>query len=132
MPDLRFCDQNCLIWVFLSKNHKKLQSYLKSAPSNLCNCKILQKNKKCLNFGPKLPDLGIFDQKCLIWVFLSMNCKRAIVSFEVRTPKFVYLQNFTKKQKYLYLEQKMSDLGIFAVEFENSIVIFEIKTFEFA
>ena len=48
-------DQKCLIWIFLFKNAlfgyfwgrilKILLSYLKSAPSNLSNCKILRKNK---------------------------------------------------------------------------------------
>ena len=38
-------NQKYLIWVFLGKNLKKLLSYLKLAPSNLSNCKILQKNK---------------------------------------------------------------------------------------
>ena len=36
-------------------------SYLKSAPSNLSNCKISQKKpQKCLNLEPKMPYLGIF------------------------------------------------------------------------
>ena len=47
--------QRCLFWVFLTKNAsfgyfwsrilKILMSYLKSAPWNFSNCKILQKNK---------------------------------------------------------------------------------------
>ena len=45
MPYLGIFDQKCLIWVSLGKNFKKLLSYLKSAPSNLSNCKILRKNK---------------------------------------------------------------------------------------
>ena len=40
-------------------------SHLKSAPSNLCNCKILQKNKNAWNW----------NQKCFIWVFLCYNFK---------------------------------------------------------
>ena len=39
-------DQECPVWVFLGENFKKrLVSYLKSAPSNLSNCKIWQKSK---------------------------------------------------------------------------------------
>ena len=63
--------QKCFIWVFLTRNAlfgyfwarilKILLSYLKSAPSNLGNCKILRKNK----------NTKIWDQKCLIWVFLG-------------------------------------------------------------
>ena len=31
------------------------------------------KKQKCLNLGPKMPILGIFNQECLIWVFLGQN-----------------------------------------------------------
>ena len=33
--------------------------------------KFCKKKQKCLNLGPKMPDLGIFDQKCFIRVFLD-------------------------------------------------------------
>ena len=46
--------------------------------------------KKCLNLGPKIPDLGIF----------ALEFENNIVTFEISTLKFVYLQNFTEK-KYL-------------------------------
>ena len=78
-----------------------------------------------------MPFLGIFHQECLIWVFLGKNFKKTIVRFEISTLKFVYLQNFTKKQKCLNLGPKMPDLCIFGLEFENNIVIFEISTLEF-
>ena len=38
-------NKKCLLWFFLGKSFKPLLSYLKSAPSNLPNYKILQKNK---------------------------------------------------------------------------------------
>ena len=38
----------------------KLLSYLKLAPSNLSNNKILQEKQKCLNLGPKMSYLHIF------------------------------------------------------------------------
>ena len=41
------------------------------------------------------------------------------------------LQNFAKKQKCLNLGPKMPDLGIFGLEFENNIAIFEITTLKF-
>ena len=50
-----------------------------------------------------MPYLGIFGQDFQ---------KKTIVIFEISTLKFVYLQNFTKKQKFLNLGPKMSDLGI--------------------
>ena len=57
-----------------------------------------------------MPYLGIFDQKCLIWVFFGKNFKNTIVIFEISILKFVDLQNFTKKQKYL-------NLGILGLKF---------------
>ena len=36
-----------------------------------------------------MPDLGIFDRKCLIWVFLDHNFKITIVIFEISTLKFI-------------------------------------------
>ena len=47
-------------WVRIKK---KILPCFKSAPSNLSNCKILQKKQKCLNLGPKVPYLGIFGLK---------------------------------------------------------------------
>ena len=81
--------------------------------------------------GPKRPYLGIFDQKCLIWVFLGKNFKKPIAIFEISALKLVYLQNFTKKQRYLNLGPKMPALCIFGLEFENNIAILEISTHEF-
>ena len=78
-----------------------------------------------------MPSLGIFDQKCVIWVFLDNNFKRTIVIFEISTLKVVYLQNFAKKQKCLNLGPKMPHLGIFGLEFEKSHVQFEISTLKF-
>ena len=37
-------------------------------------------------FGTKMPDLGIFDQKCLIWVFLGYNFNRTITIFVISNP----------------------------------------------
>ena len=84
--------------------------------------------QKSLNLGPKRP---AFNQECLIWVFLGKNFKKTVVIFEIITLKFVYLQNFPKKQKCLDLGPKMPDLGIFALEFANNIVIVEISTLKF-
>ena len=89
------------------------------------------KKQKCLNLRPKMSYLGIFDQKCLNWVFLGKDFKKTIVRFEISTLKFVYLQNFTKKEKCLNLGPKMSDLCIFELEFENNIVILEVSTLGF-
>ena len=57
--------------------------------------------------------------------------KKPIAIFEINTLKFVYLQNFTKKQKCLNLVQKIPDMGVFGLEFRNDIVVFEISTLQF-
>ena len=78
-------------------NLKTILSYLKSTPSNLSNAKFGRKTKmpkfgtKNALFGhfwPKMLYLGIFDQKCLIWLFLGKNFKNTIVIFEISTLKF--------------------------------------------
>ena len=51
--------------------------------------------------------------------------------FETFTITFDYLQNFTLKQKCLNFGSKVPDLGIFALQSENDIVIFEMSTLEF-
>ena len=54
--------KNVLVRYFWARISKKLLPQLKSAPSNLSNCKILKtKNKKSINLGPKMSYLGIFD-----------------------------------------------------------------------
>ena len=63
-----FGTKNVLFGYFRARILKKLLSYLKSAPSNLSNCKILRKTKNA----------QIWDQKCLIWVFLGKNLKRLL------------------------------------------------------
>ena len=68
-----------------------------------------------------MPYLGVFGQDFL----------KVLVIFKTNTLKFVYLQNFVKKQKYLNLGPKLPDLGIFGLEFEKNIVIFEIITLNF-
>ena len=94
-------------------------------------------------FNPKAPYLGIFGQElwknyCHIWNQQPQTCLFAkfhqktkmpdlcifglgfennIVIIQISTLKFVYLQNFTEKQKCLNFELKMLYLGIFGEEF---------------
>ena len=119
--------KNTVFGYFWARIFKKIISYLKSTPSN---CKIFEE-KKMPEFGKKNALFGYFDQQCLIWGFLGKIFRKTTVLFEISTLKFVYLQNFTKKQKFLNLGPKMSDLGILGLEFENNTVIFEISTLEF-
>ena len=82
-------------------------------------------------FDQKMSYLGILNQIFLIWIFLGKMFRKTVVIFEISTLKFVYLQNFTKKQKCLNLGSKTPDLGILELEFENNTVIFKIKNLEF-
>ena len=67
-----------------------------------------------------MSDLGIF----------RLEFESNIFIFEIGILKFVYLQNFTKKQNCLNLGPKILDLGIFGLELKHNIVIFEISTLE--
>ena len=96
---------------------------MKSTPSNLSNCKILQTKKK-LKFGTK---------NALFQYFWARIFKKLVVMFEISTLKFLsILQNFAKKQLCLNLAPKMLHLGIFGIVFKKNIVIFEISTLEFS
>ena len=56
-------NENGYFWgssVFLGQNFEKLLSYLKSAPSNLSNCRISQKKPKMPKFGTKNVLFGYF------------------------------------------------------------------------
>ena len=99
-------DKKFLHWVIWAYNFKKLFLYFKSTSSNLFNCRVLLKNKKCLNLKPKMLDLGIFDKNSLILVILGKKFRKPIVIFEIRILNFVvYLQSFAKKKT------KMPKLG---------------------
>ena len=73
----------------------------------------------------------MWNQKCVIWVFLGKDFKYAIVIFQSSILQLVYLQSLTKKLKCLNVGPEMPDLRIFNLKLENNIVIFEISTLEF-
>ena len=54
-----------------------------------------------------MPYFGIF----------GLEFEKTVVIFEISTLKFVYLQNFAEKQKFLNLSQKVPYLGIIGLEF---------------
>ena len=58
---LFFCifDQKSLIWVFLGKNLKKTIVRFEISTLKDAYLQILTKKQKCINFGPKMPYLGI-------------------------------------------------------------------------
>ena len=63
MPDLCIFglefENNFVIFEITTFEFAKLQKFTKK--------------QKCLNLGPKMPCLGIFDQECLICLFLGKN-----------------------------------------------------------
>ena len=71
------------------------------------------KKQKCLNLGPKMPYLSIFDQKCLIWVFLGKNFKRAIVIFEISNPWIFLIAECCEIMKMPKFETKRALFGYF-------------------
>ena len=77
---------------------------------------VVKKKKKKLNPGPKLPYLG--------W-----NLQKAIPIFEISILGFCKLKSFISNKKPSNLEPKLSYLGTFRLEFEKTIMIFEISTF---
>ena len=64
MPNF-WTKNDLFIWMFFDWNLKRILSYLKSAPLNLPNRKILGKKQKCLIFGPKMTYLFGY---CLIGI----------------------------------------------------------------
>ena len=62
---LKFGTKNALFGFFGGDQNfqKKLFSCLKSAPSNLSNCKILRKKQKCRNLGQKNALFWYFEGK---------------------------------------------------------------------
>ena len=97
----------------------------------LVQLKNFVKKQKCQILGPKITYLDIFDQICLLWVFLGKNFKKTVVIFVISTVKFCLSAKFHGKTKMPKFEPKMSDLCIFRLEFENNMVIFEISILEF-
>ena len=59
MKMTKFGTKSALFGYFWTRILKLLSSYLKSAPSNFANSKILRKKQKHLNLGKKMPYLSI-------------------------------------------------------------------------
>ena len=161
----KFGTKNALFWYFWARILKKLLPYLKSVPSNLSHCKILQKNPKIFKFETKNALFWYFWARilktyCHIWNQCPRICLIAKYRKKTKMPKFgaknalfgyfwariwkkllSYLKlapsNLSKwkisQQKLgcLNLGAKMPYLGIFELEFQNTIVIFEISTLQF-
>ena len=111
-----FTTKRCFIWIFSGWNSKKSLSYLKLTPSNKFGAKI-----KILKFSTKNAWCGYFWARilknyCHIWN---------------QHPRICLIAKFHEKWKCLNLGPKMPYLGIFGLEFEKNIVIYEISVLEF-
>ena len=74
---------------------------------------------KMPKFGTKNDLLGIFDQECVIWVFLGKNVLKNYCHIWNQHPQICLFAKFHKKnKKCLNLEPKMSDLCTFRQESE--------------
>ena len=83
--------------------------YLKPASSNLLTSKVLSKNKKALNLGPKILYLGIFG--------LQFNENYSQIFNQ--HPQICEIIKFHPKQKEIFLGPKMVYLGFSAGILKN-------------
>ena len=97
-------------------NFEKLLSYLKSAPSNLSYCKVWCK-KKLLKFGTKNVEFRYF--RAGVWKYYYNNWNQC--------SRIFLIEKFGAKIKSLNLGPKMLYLGVFELDFENDVAIFEIN-----
>ena len=87
---------------------------------------------KVPKFGTKMPYLGIFDQKCLIWVFLDENFLKKLLSHLKSAPSNWSNCKISWNDENAYIWDKKSLIWVFLdkILFEKLWVIFEISTFE--
>ena len=56
------------------------------------------KRQKCLNLGPKMPYLGIYQQKLSYLSIFGLEFEKNVVIFEIRVHKFVWFQSLVRKE----------------------------------
>ena len=82
--------------------------------------------QQCLDLGPNMPYWVFLTKKYLLWKKLGWNFRKKLLNLSICK----ILQNFARK-KFLNFAHEMPILGVFGIEFENNIAIFEISTLEF-
>ena len=114
----------CLIATFGIKNalfrsfwDRILRSYCRiwNHPCRICLFpKFCKKKQRWINLGQKLLYLGIFDQKCLIWVILGHNFQKIIVIFlSYQRPQICLFAKLSKKTK---LDKFGTKIALFALK----------------
>ena len=68
---------------------------------------------------------------CVVWVFLGKGFEKTIAIFQNEHTQTCLFAKLYEKLKMPKFWTKKPDLGIFALQFENNFVIFEISTLEF-
>ena len=109
--------RNALFGYFWAGIFKVFCHICNQYPQICVNGKFYKKTK-----GPKF-----WTRNALFACFL-----KTIVKLQIRSLKFVYLQNFVNKEICLKLGEKMLYFGIFGHKFQKTIVIFEISTLKFS
>ena len=66
-------NRKCPIWLFSGKNFKRTNVIFEISTLKIVYFQNFTKKQKCLNLGPEMSYLGIFDQECLFWIFLDHN-----------------------------------------------------------
>ena len=141
MPYLGFLTKNAFFFPFLGGIMKNIWPYLKSAPSNLSNCKIWRKNKfrkfqkKNALFGyfsTKMSYLRIFVTKlskyyCHIWnqhreicLFARIHEKTKIPKLETENTLFVHFWGRIVKKLSLYLNSAPQNLYIWTISWKKT------------
>ena len=126
MKMLKFGNKNVLFGYFRARIGKKLLSYLKSAPSNLPNCRFCRTAKlpkfcektKMSKFGTKMRDLGIFGTEfsknyCHIWnqhLRIWLVEKQKMSKFGTKSALFGYFWTRILKILLSYLKSASSNL----------------------
>ena len=114
MPSLGIFDPKCALFVyFWTTILKELLSNLKLVTLKFVYLQNFRKKQKCLYLGPKMLDLGVFNQKCLIWVFLGRNFKRTIVIFEISNPRICLIAEYCEIMKMPKFATKSALFGCF-------------------
>ena len=81
----KFGTKNALFgyfWTRILKNYCHIGNQL----LRICLLAKFCEETKMPNLGLKMPFLSIFDQKCLIWVFLGKNLKKKLLSYLKSAP----------------------------------------------
>ena len=85
---LTFRTKNALFGYFRGRIRKS-HCHIWNQRHQICLIARFGAKWKSLNLGPKMPNLSIFDQKCLTWVFLVTILKAVLSYLKSTTLEFI-------------------------------------------